>query len=105
MFYAPHKLMKKSTSEVLRNEYNEVVHSDVEWKEIGVCRCDDNTTEHFQTDNGDVYIPKYHIVCDKCNVSEGDEVKVYNQDGSYRGGGKVFNAPKCNYLGYMSIYV
>ena len=39
------------------------------------------------------------------NLKSQDEVKVYSDDGSYRGGGKVYNAPKCNYLGYMSIYV
>lgn len=104
MRYAPHILYKK-TSVVLRNEYNEIVESTTTWEEIGECRCDDNTTAYFETANGCIYIPKYHIVCDRCNISEGDEVKVLRRDGTYRGGGKVFNSPKCNYLNYMSIYV
>lgn len=104
MMYAPH-ILKKKVVETTRNDYGEIIYSNVEWIEMGDCRCDDNTTEHFTSDNGGVYIPKYHIVCDKCRISEGDEVQVYDKDGNYRGGGKVYNAPKCNYLGYMSIYV
>ena len=104
MLYSPHILKKKFVNKVV-NKYNEVISSSEEWKEMGRCRCDDNSTEHFTTDNGSIYTPKYHIVCDKCQISEGDEVKVYSDDGSYRGGGKVYNASKCNYLGYMSIYV
>lgn len=105
MRYAPHILKKKFTN-VVRNSYGEIVSSEVAWKYMKDCRCDDNTTLHIQTKNGGYYTPKYHIVCDRCDISEGDEVKVYNKiDGSYRGGGKVFNSPKCNYLDYMSIYV
>lgn len=105
MMYAPHRLEKKVT-EVIRNRYNEIVSTNVKWLGMGNCRCDDNTTLHIQTENGSYYTPKYHIVCDKCDVSEGDEVRVYDKsDDSLRGSGKVFNAPKCNYLGYMSIYV
>ena len=104
MLYSPHILKKKFVNKVV-NKYNEVIGSSEEWKEMGRWRCDDNSTEHFTTENGSIYTPKYHIVCDKCQISEGDEVQVYSDDGSYRGGGKVYNAPKCNYLGYMSIYV
>lgn len=105
MRYAPHRLEKK-ISKVERNEYGEVTSSKESWSDMGECRCDDNTTLHVQTENGSYYTPKYHIVCDKCDISEGDEVRVTDKsDGGYRGGGKVFNAPKCNFLGYMSIYV
>lgn len=104
MRYAPHILYKKTNMEV-RNEYNEIVEVYSTWEEVKRCRCDDNTTEHFETENGGIYVPKYHIVCDKCDISVGDEVKVLREDGTYRGGGRVLNAPKCNYLNYMSIYV
>lgn len=104
MYYAPHNLYKQ-VSLAIRNDYGEIVSEAKEWVYIGKCRCDDNTTSHFETPNGGVYIPKYHIVSDKCQISEGDTIKVENTDGSYRGGGKVYNAPKCNYLNYMSIYV
>ncbi len=104
MYYAPHKLYKRIDN-VVRNEYNEVISQSQEWKLLGDCRCDDNTTKHFETVNGKIYTPKYHIVCDKCHVSEGDYIKVLNADGVVRGSGKVYNSPKCNYLNYMDVYV
>ncbi len=104
MYYAPHKLYKRIDN-VVRNEYNEVISQSQEWKLLGDCRCDDNTTEHFETENGKIYTPKYHIVCDKCHVSAGDYIKVLNADGAVRGSGKVYNSPKCNYLNYMDVYV
>ena len=104
MMYAPHILYKRATKAV-RNKYNEIVSKADMWIEIGRCRCDDNTTQHFTTDNGGIYTPKYHIVCDKADVKAGDYIKVENPDGGIRGQGTVYNAPMCNYLNYMSIYV
>jgi hypothetical protein len=105
MEYAPHLLYKKK-SNVVRNQYGEIDESTGEWVLVGGCRCDDNTTQHFETENGEIYTPQYKIVCDKCSISEGDRVKVLEKDEkTYRGGGKVFNCPKCNYLNYMTIYV
>lgn len=104
MMYAPHILFKR-VKEVVRNEYNEIVSETDSWQRIGGCRCDDNTTQHFQTDNGSVYTPKFHIVCDRSDIKEGDYVKAEWPDGKLRGQGTVYNAPKCNYLNYMSIYV
>lgn len=105
MMYAPHILYKRVTK-TEKNEYNEIVSKADKWCKVGVCRCDDNTTQHFTTGNGSVYTPKYHIVCDKtCCVKEGDYIKVETPDGNQRGQGTVYNAPRCNYLNYMSIYV
>lgn len=104
MMYAPHRLYKRVPI-TTRNKYNEIVDASEQWVYMGACRCDDNTTQHFDTDNGGVYTPKYHIVCDKTNIQAGDYVKAEYPDGSFRGEGKVYNAPKCNYLNYMSIYV
>lgn len=104
MFYAPHKLYKR-VDNIVRNEHNEVISQTREWQLMGPCRCDDNTTEHFETANGGIYTPKYHVVCDKCRISAGDHIKVVAADGSLRGSGEVYNCPKCNFLNYMSIYV
>lgn len=105
MMYAPHKLYKRITK-IGKNEYNEAVSKTDSWREVGACRCDDNATQHFATDNGGVYTPKYHIVCDKtCCVKEGDYVKVETSCGHPRGQGKVYNVSRCNYLNYMSVYV
>lgn len=104
MYYAPHRLYKKVVKAV-KNSYNEVESTSVEWKFMGKCRCDDNTTAHFDTPNGGRYVPKYHIVCDRLPISEGDHIKVLYEDGRLRGSGEVYNSPKCNFLDYMSIYV
>lgn len=104
MYYAPHILMKRKTSKE-RDEYGELVKSTDSWERVCGCRCDDNTTDHFQTDNGNVYVPKYKIVCDRADVLPNDYVRVLRLDGTVRGEGRVFNAPKCNYLDYMCIYV
>lgn len=104
MMYAPH-ILKKKTSKITRNKYGEIVSTEETWETVGRCRCDDNTTQHFTTDNGSVYVPKYHIVCDKADINEGDYVRAEYPNGKVRGQGKVYNAPKCNYLNYMSIYV
>mgnify|MGYP007005154150 FL=1 len=105
MMYAPHILYKKTTS-VKRNEYGELVSASEVWAEVGQCRCDDNSTQRFTTDNGSVYVPKYHIVLDRADVRPGDYVRAVDAvSGAVRGEGKVFNAPKCNYLDYMSVYV
>ena len=104
MMYAPHILYKKTTS-VKRNEYGELVSASEKWEEVGPCRCDDNSTQRFTTDNGSVYVPKYHIVLDRADVRPGDYVRAVDTTGAVRGEGKVFNAPKCNYLDYMSVYV
>lgn len=104
MYYAPHILEKRAIVK-RRNEYGELQDKYETWERLGGCRCDDNTTEHFQTDNGSVYVPKYKIVCDRHDVKPNDYVRVMNPDGSVRGEGRVFNQPKCNYLNYMCVYV
>lgn len=104
MYYEPHELQKRTTIEV-RNKYGELERKEDTWVHLVGCRCDDNSTDHFQTDNGGVYVPKYKIVCDRANVKPGDYVRVLRDDGSVKGEGRVFNAPTCNFLDYMTIYV
>lgn len=104
MYYESHILEKRTTTK-RRNAYGELEASSDSWKRLGGCRCDDNTTEHFQTDNGKVYVPKYKIVSNRYDVKPNDYVRILNSDGTVKGEGRVFNAPKCNYLNYMCIYV
>lgn len=107
MYYAPHRLYKRIEKEE-RDDLNRVVADSKRWVFVCECRCDDNTTQHFEDENGRVYIPKYKIVCPRANVSEGDYVMVREGDEECcrkRGEGKVVNAPKCNYLDYMVLYV
>jgi hypothetical protein len=105
MYYAPHRLYRKIEKEE-RDELNRIISISEEWEDICDCRCDDNTTERFEDNNGRVYIPKYKIVCNRASVSPNDYVQCRTADtGDIRGEGRVLNAPKCNYLDYMVLYV
>ena len=108
MYYSPHSLYKKVESEV-RDEHNRIVSANEKWEYVCPCRCDDNTTQKFEDENGREYIPKYKIVCDRADVSVGDYVQCRIDEScgnaEIRGEGRVLNAPKCNYLDYMVLYV
>lgn len=104
MYYAPHSLYKLVEMEV-RDDLNRVISSSEEWMYVCGCRCDDNTTQRFEDENGRVYVPKYKIVCPRVDVCEGDYVQCLDDGGGIRGEGRVLNAPKCNYLDYMTVYV
>ncbi|MBQ0073616.1 MAG: hypothetical protein KBT34_05440 [Prevotella sp.] len=104
MIYAPHTLHVKRT-EIKRDEYNRPVSSEDIWKEVCKCRCDDNNTQHFQTEEGRVYRPQYHIVCPRnIDVRPGEMIKVTNGD-VLRGEGKVYNVKVLNFLDYAEIWV
>ena len=105
MYYAPHALYRKTEYQT-RDELNRIVDSGERWDYICDCRCDDNTTQKFEDKNGNVFIPKYKVVCGRVDIKEGDYIqcRVIGTD-EVRGEGRVFNAPKCNYLDYMVAYV
>lgn len=105
MYYAPHDLYKKVVLTV-RDSANRITSKEERWEFVGECRCDDNTTEKFEDNSGRVYIPKYKIVTDRHSVVAGDYVQCRMKGtDEVRGEGRVFNAPKCNYLDYMVLYV
>lgn len=104
MYYAPHTLYKKVEKEE-RDSLNRIISHSDDMVLVGPCRCDDNTTQKFEDENGRIYIPKYKIVCERADVAEGDYVQCLSDSGEVRGEGRVFNVPKCNYLNYMTIYV
>ena len=110
MYYAPHSLYKRIEKEE-RDEFNRIISDTDRWVYVCDCRCDDNTTQKFEDENGRVFIPKYKIVCERAKITEGDYVQCRIKDticcgcGRAIGEGRVVNAPKCNYLDYMVIYV
>jgi hypothetical protein len=104
MYYAPHKLYKK-VELIVRDDLNRITSSGSHWELVGPCRCDDNTTQKFEDQNGRIFIPKYKIVCERANVTEGDMIQCLCEDGTVRGEGRVYNAPQCNCLNYMVVYV
>lgn len=104
MYYAPHILQKRCTGKE-RNKYGELVSKSDCWCSLAACRCDDNAFEHFETDNGKAYTPKYHIVCIRVDVKPGDYIRAISDDGTVRGEGRVYNVNRNNLLNYMNIYV
>ena len=105
MYYAPHELYRKREREK-RDAHNRIVSSSSCWEYVCDCRCDDNTTQKFEDQNGRTYIPKYKIVCSRSGVREGDYVQCrWKGTGDVRGEGRVQNVPSCNYLDYMTAYV
>ena len=89
----------------VRDSLNRITSSGSQWVLVTGCRCDDNTTEKFEDENGRVYIPKYKIVCNRADIHAGDYIQCRTLDDKVRGEGRVLNAPKCNYLDYMVLYV
>lgn len=104
MEYAPH-ILKKKVIVVNRDEYGRITESSDYMLDICRCRCDDNNNREFRDENGRVYRPQYHIVCEgTANVNCGDEIKVFNGD-TLRAEGKVYNIKTLNYLNYSEIWV
>ena len=106
MLYAPHILYKKQESKITLDSLGKPILSGrEEWVNIGVCRCDDNTTQELRSDNGQTYMSRYHVVYDKSNaVKEGDEIRCLDLDGNVRGEGIVGMVKSSNYLGYSELW-
>lgn len=109
MYYAPHSLYRK-IEKVTRDEFNRIVDKEDRWVYVCDCRCDENTTQKYEDDNGRTFIPRYKIVCERANVTEGDYVQCRKKDDlcdcqCVIAEGRVYDTPKCNYLNYMVVYV
>lgn len=105
MIYAPHILQKKVISPIERDEFGRITNNPTEnWVEICRCRCDDNSTKEFRAENGGVYRPNYHAVCERSGIVPGDVVRC--MDGlQVRGQGEVFMVKNTNYYSYTEIWM
>ncbi len=84
MIFAPHILQVKVITPMDKDEFGRPIPGtgDEYWQEVCKCRCDDNTTKEFSSDNGSVYRPNYHVVCEnRITVQAGDEVRCIYFDG------------------------
>ena len=61
--------------------------------------------KEFSSDNGSVYRPNYHVVCEKrITVKAGDEVRCMDGDG-VRGQGEVYTIKSTNYFNYSELWM
>lgn len=105
MIYAPHTLYKKQVGTIQTDAHGKPSAPSEQWVAVGACRCDDDTTMELVSDNGSVYKSRYHIVYDRSDaITEGDEVRCLNADGSVRGQGVVGMVKSTNYLGYSQLW-
>lgn len=107
--YAPHILYKLTEPSNDFNEFGRLMPStEGEWEKICCCRCDDNNTKEFVSENGHVFRSKYHIVCEPIawkSVKNGDRIRVLDEDGDVRGEGVVVSKMVNNMLDYSEIWV
>lgn len=105
MIYNPHILQRKAVKPIVRDEYGRIVSEPIEyWEDICPCRCDDNTTQEFKSENGHIYRPKYHVVCERNNIKSGDVVRCISNN-VIKGEGKVVMVKNTNYFGYTEIWM
>lgn len=106
MIYAPHKLQRRVTVEPQKDEFGRIIHTGgYTWEDICACRCDDNDTMSFQSDNGSAYTPKYHIVCDgKRALEAGDYVRCLDGD-KVRGEGEIYRLKGFNLMPYTEVWI
>ena len=66
---------------------------------------DDNTTKEFSSDNGSVYRPNYHIVCEKrITIKAGQEVRCMDSE-TVRGQGEAYTVKSTNYFNYSELWM
>lgn len=107
MIFAPHILQLKVTIPHQKDEFGRPIPGTggEEWRNVCVCRCDDNTTKEFTSENGQVYRPNFHVVCgEKVNIKTGDHVRCMSSV-SIRGEGKVYMIKTTNSLNYSELWM
>lgn len=105
MIFAPHTLQLRTIPEPSYDEYGRIVPNSEEWKSLGVCRCDDNTTQEFTSDNGTVFRPNFHVVCQFANtIQAGDYIRCLNGS-DCRGQGEVTMVKRSNHFDYTELWM
>lgn len=103
MMYAPHILQKKIIN-TSTDEFGRTIFGEEEWVDVCHCRCDDNITQEFKSENGKTYRLKHHVVCEKCDIKSGEFVRcISNND--IRGEGEVYMVKNANFFDYTEIWM
>lgn len=107
MIFAPHTLQVKVTTPMETDEFGRPIPGTggESWQDVCKCRCDDNSTKEFTSENGEVYRPNYHVVCEKkISLKAGDEVRCMDGE-NIRGAGEVYMVKNTNYFGCSEIWL
>ncbi|MBQ7211615.1 MAG: hypothetical protein IJS19_02925 [Muribaculaceae bacterium] len=76
-----------------------------EWDTVCRCRCDRNGTKEFKTDNGGVYRPDFHIVCEgNVELEAGMRVRCLD-NGEVKAEGVVYRPQTYNLLPYTEVWI
>ena len=98
MIFAPHILQVKVITPMDKDEFGRPIPG------TGG-ESDDNTTKEFKSENGSVYRPNYHVVCEKrITVKAGDEVRCMDGE-NVRGQGEVYTVKSTNYFNYSELWM
>ena len=107
MIFVPHILQVKVIKPMDKDEFGRPIPGTggESWVDVCKCRCDDNSTKEFSSDNGSVFRPNYHIVCTGAvSVKAGDVIRC--MDGEVvRGQGEVYMVKRLNLLNYSEVWV
>lgn len=109
MYFAPHILQKRITPPLQEDEYGRpitVAGADM-WTEVCRCRCDHSDDHEVRLDDGSVYIPAWHVVCEgrTPEVHCGDKVRCIFPDGTLRAEGEIKKTATLNCLPYAQVYL
>jgi hypothetical protein len=106
MYTAIHTLYVYKPSTESYDENGDPIDGEQTKSYVCPCRCDDNSTKEFRDENGHVYRPTYHILCDgNASVSAGENIECLNKDGTMRGSGVVYQVIHYNILSYTEIWI
>nr|DAT85353.1 MAG TPA: hypothetical protein [Caudoviricetes sp.] len=107
MYFHPHILQLKVFTSPERDEYNRPIPGtgSESWKTVGRCRCDDNTTREFKSENGKIYRPLYHVVSERNPmIKAGDYIRCLDGD-KVRGEGEVYIPKSTNFFSYSEYWI
>lgn len=107
MIFAPHILQIKATTPFEKDAHGHSIPGTggEKWVTLCKCRCDDNTTKEFKSENGEVYRPAFHVVCEmRVEVKAGTEVRCLDGE-AVRGEGKVYIVKNTNYFNNSELWL
>ena len=107
MIFSPHILQVKVITKPKKDEFGRPIPNTgrEDCETVCGCRCDDNTTKEFTSDNGSVFRPNYHVVCEKkVFLKAGDEVRCMDGE-TVRACGTIYTVKSTNYFNYSELWM